>query len=783
MPSPSMLTGSAVRSRSLALFAARVLGVISLAQCWALPALAAPGATPPAPTQAAAIEPASAKTSLDVAYPEGASGDSEVELDLWIGKDGVVTQADVLRGEEPFAAQAKQTALRWLFQPARRGGREVAVHTRVTVVFKEPALQSQPAPETPPNAASRAAPLGSAATSAPPSSRSAVARPAAAEAPVEVEVHGVRSSAASVTFTREEVRELPGAFGDPFRAVEIMPGVTPTSSGHPYFYVRGAPPGNVGYYFDDIPLPVLYHAVNGPAVLQPALIDSVTLYPGAYSARYGRYAGAVVAGRLAPPEFKLRGEASVRLFDAGAMLEAPFAEGRGSVTAGGRYSYSGALVSHLSSDVTFGYWDYQTRVAYKANKSTLSLLALGAHDFLSLDKSEGPTTILDTTFHRVDLRYDYALDERTAARVAFTYGRDEGQGQEQGLHLHADQFRVRTTLSRQLSEGASLRVGADAELDAFGYSTSPALDAAALDDFLARGGRHRLGVAGAWTELTARVSDRVTLMPGLRFDVYHERDETKVSVEPRITARYQISKHVVITNSAGLARQPASRQVPTPGYRPRLQGPLQTGIQTGGGLELELPSAVLASVSVFQTVLLDGVDFDGTEGLAQNARVDAEDTRSRGHSVGAEFVVSRSLTQRLGGFLSYTLSRAERKVGNVEGPSGFDRTHVVSGALGYDFGRGWRTAVRGTFYTGVPVRVGISSVARKPPRTPPFWRIDTRLEKRWRLARGASIAFVLEVLNATFKDEVVSSSCYAYGCREERIGPITLPSLGVEGAF
>src|SRR5437868_12442347 len=47
-------------------------------------------------------------------------------------------------------------------------------------------------------------------------------------------------------------RQLPGALGDPFRAIEISTGVTPIVSGLPYFYVRGAPPGNVGYYFDGV---------------------------------------------------------------------------------------------------------------------------------------------------------------------------------------------------------------------------------------------------------------------------------------------------------------------------------------------------------------------------------------------------------------------------------------------------------------------------------------------------------------------------------------------------
>ena len=46
----------------------------------------------------------------------------------------------------------------------------------------------------------------------------------------------------------EVLRQLPGAFGDPFRALDALPGVTPIVSGLPFFYVRGAPPANVGYF-------------------------------------------------------------------------------------------------------------------------------------------------------------------------------------------------------------------------------------------------------------------------------------------------------------------------------------------------------------------------------------------------------------------------------------------------------------------------------------------------------------------------------------------------------
>src|SRR5690606_31534459 len=94
----------------------------------------------------------------------------------------------------------------------------------------------------------------------------------------EIRVRGRRADPArTVSMSRAEVRQIPGAFGDPFRAVEMMPGVTPVVSGLPFFFIRGAPPGNVGYFLDGVRVPLLFHVGVGPSAIHPALIERVDL--------------------------------------------------------------------------------------------------------------------------------------------------------------------------------------------------------------------------------------------------------------------------------------------------------------------------------------------------------------------------------------------------------------------------------------------------------------------------------------------------------------------------
>src|SRR5207244_3014172 len=114
-----------------------------------------------------------------------------------------------------------------------------------------------------------------------------------------------REPGRTATLSRAEVREIPGAFGDPFRAVESLPGVTPIVSGLPFFYIRGAPPGNAGYFLDGIRVPLLFHVGAGPSVIHPALISRVDLYPGGYPARFGRFAGGIISGERVPEDSRL----------------------------------------------------------------------------------------------------------------------------------------------------------------------------------------------------------------------------------------------------------------------------------------------------------------------------------------------------------------------------------------------------------------------------------------------------------------------------------------------
>ena len=372
------------------------------------------------------LTPPVAETSTDVAYPTGAEGDALIVLELVVEKDGSVSSATVVDGAAPFAEPARLAALGWRFQPARRGDEPVRARILARVGFHQDVEEPVAAPAAPaPATTGQATASAPAATPTPPP-----------EPEVQIMVVGQRREIGQTTLSKTDVREMPGAFGDAFRAIEALPGVAPLVSGIPYFYVRGAPPNNAGYYVDGVRVPLLFHLGVGHSVIHPGLIDHVDFFPSVAPVRYGGYAGAIIAGQTREPAAALHGEANLRLVDAGALVEAPFADGRGSALVAGRYGYPGPVIALFTDQTKISYWDYQARASWKLSKNdTLGVFAFGSHDYLaSRSPSADPAARNDfqeelvSDFHRLDVRYDHAMPEGRL-RLAITGGYDS-QGAE-----------------------------------------------------------------------------------------------------------------------------------------------------------------------------------------------------------------------------------------------------------------------------------------------------------------------------------------------------------------
>jgi hypothetical protein len=586
--------------------------------------------------------------------------------------------------------------------------------------------------------------------------------------------------------SNEAARDLPGAFGDPLRVLDALPGVVPWASGLPYGYVRGAPPASVGYVFDDIPLPQLFHAALGPAVIHPRMTGSMRLYGGVPDARYGRRAGGLLLAEGTTPKPTFGAEVELRLIDAGGWVEAPV--GNGTVTVSGRIGYprlaflAAEQVGAVDRGSTANYYDGQLRYRTQLDeRNRAEVVWLGSYDSvhlpgLSNDPAAGATKM---QFQRIEPRLVHRL-RRGEMGTAFRLGYDAS---ELGSALSVSSYVIGPRFWTQLKLGrVGLRVGGDL------YTTRGKLTNGAgtiggpegdikvrLPPLAAASARNQGGI---FIESSLPLGQSARADVGMRVDYWSASSKIDVAVDPRLRVVQPLPRNVEVHAAAGLAHQPTVFLLPMPGL---------TDVALSSGLTRSVQSEVGASYDLRADTRLEVAGFYHQyrrlllPELLQDGYVPDNPPLVTADSYGME-VFARHTGDRVTGWISYTLSSAiadsGRKVVGKFRPD-FDVRHVMNVIAQYRVYKG--LTVGGRFHA----RSGRVVEQLNPgytQRLPWFVRADARISYGWDGRFGKMLAYV-EWLNFLARREYLDADCFLGQCTANTAPPISLPNLGVRAEF
>jgi outer membrane receptor protein involved in Fe transport len=698
------------------------------------------------------------------------------------------------------------------FQPAKSAGAPVPARVRVRLSIVAVLAPGPDAPAAPPSAsvplasqplaASGSSPPGAAAQPTPDSGQTATfgAR-GRVERPASPTVQHLES---------QEMRDLPGAFGDPFRVLDTLPGVVPALSGLPYVYVRGAPPAGTVYYYDGIQVPQLFHLALGPAVVHPALISGVDFYPSVAPARYGRYTGGVLAGGARPstPPAAIGGELELRIIDVNGMLEAPV--GGGSLRIAGRYGYPGPILGLLSPDVDLAYWDYQTQLSLPLSAhDRFELTWFGSFDRAGSNNSRISINTISLEFHRAELRLIHESG-RWELGSAFQLGWDRSAF-EGGLDVSSTRIGPRLYAAWRGDRGLRLRLGADL-IGSVGRIKAPDNQEMSNVEIVVPpyaadvAGR---SVGGVYAELSWPVVPDLTLDLGLRSDLWLTGSSTQAAVDPRASVTWRSSPKLAWHAAVGLGHQPAVFLIPLPGIADvGLSHGLQTALQTEAGVKIELPLEVQLETNLyfqyltknlFPDLVLD--EADSCDSLPPQIEEVTERCRNRyprarAVAYGLEIFLHRAMTERLSGWLSYTLgwANAHADEGYDFTPS-FDVRHFANLVLQYRLGAGFDVGARVNVRSG---KMANETFLRDRPiryeqRLPAFFRADVTASYSWTTS-WAKLRLALEWWNLTLSREATNIQCVdgvqtaqnplnATPCKVTYAPAIFLPNLGLRADF
>lgn len=603
----------------------------------------------------------------------------------------------------------------------------------------------------------------------------------------------------TVPIKKDELVRTAGSLGDPFRVIESLPGVAQATWPLPFYAIRGANPGNTGFFIDGVRAPALFHFALGPSVIHPFFIEEMQFYPGGYPVAYGRYVSGVVAANTAtPPADRLHVSADLRLFDAGGIVASPFDGGKGTVAIAGRYSYTGLLLSAFSNAYAVDYWDYQVRIEHRAGPGKLTLFAFGSGDNLEQKNPDvtdfgfvGQPNLMrpglaKLSFHRGQLRWDgqVASGRLTAATVVGLDDSTVSLTSLFSLPVGSRMYTVAPRVSERWTPAPwlDLDIGADAEFQHFrpvSLANLAGLDDYEPDLFHAR----NAFLGGAYVGLGMRAGGRLVVSPGLRYDGYREEGVWRFAPSPRLLVRYRIGPRDWLKATAGQFSQLPNLPVGVPGFESfgLASYGLQRSRQASVGIESALEDRIGIDLNVDTSLFYQRLHLtDLKNTLIPDPQSQDLLQARQGESYGLEVMIRRPMRHRLYGWLAYTLSRSLRLVDGIISPSDWDQRHIVNLVVGYRLPRNYSASVRFHYNSGrpYPLYSERETDVERYIRLPAFPQLDLRADKRFIFDTFVLDAYI-ELVNSTLSREVFDVKRQQSGTLKENAYRLVLPSAGV----
>jgi len=606
-----------------------------------------------------------------------------------------------------------------------------------------------------------------------------------------------------VTLQAEEIHNIPGTFGDPFRTAMLLPGVGSIVSGLGYPVIRGESPGQTGTFIDEIKVPLLYHLGFGPAVVHPLYLDSLDFHPGNFPAEFGRFSGALIQAHTVDPPPDPQTMLSADLFKFSAFHARPLRlrEHDAAVSAAARYGTFAFLARAIDPRAVLEYWDYQLRADLKLGSGDLRLIIFGAQDRTGRAAGTEPDgtvegdQLLKLGFHRAALRWRGRF-KRAAVDAGVEFGPDYttstgDPGSTPMGQMPADSIRLVELITRPhiaasvpLGSKLKLRFGGDLLVQTWDvHIGDPNIPGGFVGDVFPRWGV----TPGLFLQADFQPTPRWLIRPGVRFDHYRyflqAVTHQQTGIDPRISARYEIRKDIYVKGGVGLYQSPPRFLVPWPGLEGfGLNQGLNRSAQASVGVELSLPWDSSIDGQVYGNWLPRlseyalGFDSDAPSGQSTYS----------GRAYGLEIIARRRLGHRLFGWVTYTLARAERNYpGAGWRPADFDQTQIINAVASYALGRSWTVSSVFHYNGGRPFTPRANEdddalpSARNLQRLPDFWRVDLRIEKReafdtWYLD------FYVDWLNISLQREATG---WDYGRMQAETILLTIPTIGLQVVF
>lgn len=555
------------------------------------------------------------------------------------------------------------------------------------------------------------------------------------------------------TVNMVQLRKLPALFGevDIIKNIQMMPGVISAGEGTSSFFVRGGGADQNLILIDEAPVYDPSHMFGLFSVFNADVIKDSDLYKGGIPARFGGRLSSILEVRTKDGNNKkLAITGGIGSLATRVAVEGPIVKEKASFIVSARRSYVDLFLKAANNENSVYFYDVNAKVNWKTNNKNRFFLAFYAgRDAFKFNGGDfgfgwGNQT---GTFRWNHLFNDRLFSNTSIILSKFDY-KLESKDPVQAFKWTSDiqELSIKNDLSYFINTNNELTFGY--HLTGRQFSPGDVVPTSETSMFTSRHQAVMYALDhGLYVGNHQKLSDAITLDYGVRLSIFQnmgkydlvkyadpkdnvdpERIDTVhygawktiksfVNLEPRIGIRYMLNGEQSI--KASYNRMVQNTHLIAAGTVPV---PFNTWNPSNYYLEPQLADQYAlgyfrnfqdnmyeASVEAYYKDITNVTDFADNAQLFLNDDLSTEYRQGHSWGYGVEFMAMKK-EGKLTGQLSYTWSKAERKIDGVNQGRAFyanyDRRNVVNAMATYDLNDKWSFGATFNYSTGRPFTLG-----------------------------------------------------------------------------
>jgi hypothetical protein len=542
----------------------------------------------------------------------------------------------------------------------------------------------------------------------------------------------------------QEVKNLPVLFGerDVLKTIQLLPGVKSAGEGNSGFYVRGGAADQNLILLDEAPVYNASHLLGFFSTFNSDAIKNVTLYKGGMPSQYGGRLSSVVDIKMNDGNYRDFGvSGGIGLISSRLNIEGPIQKDKSSFLLSGRRTYADVFLKLLGDsslrNTQLYFYDLNAKMNFNlGEKDKLYVSGYFGRDVLSQEELAGINWGNATS----TLRWNHIFNKKLFSNTSLIYSNYD---YKININTESTDYQISSkirdwNLKQELQWYANASNTINAGINLIYHTIKPGeISVRGNTGTVLHGLPDRYSLENAfYISNNWRAADRWSLAYGLRVSsfsilgkgdyytlnsegevidtIHYKRGEvvkTYVNPEPRVAASYQLNptsslKASYTRNTQNLhlvsnstSTSPTDKWIASTNIiKPEIADQVAIGYYKNiKGDQFEL------SVEAYYKSMQNQIDYRNGANVFTNQAIETQLLFGKGRAYGIEWLFKKK-TGKLNGWLSYTLSKTERKIDGINNNNWYnarqDRTHDVAIVGMYQLNSKWQLSANWIFYTG-----------------------------------------------------------------------------------